>query len=160
VRAFVIVIALVFALPAHSDDLAGVGARPINDRVAATWFVRTADPGGTHEMAAVVFLLGRPGWTAEKTDWTFSPSWPAYSNFVFSDSSFRVELQEQPEVLDLLGERIPVAEANVIVVDRMHSPKARVVGKYKLNLAAPFSSDPVHEVLLQSEQLRARLGFE
>ena len=63
-------------------------------------------------------------------------------------------------MLDILGELIPVAEANVIVVDRMHSPKTRVVGKYRLNLAAPFSSDPLREVLLQSEQLRARLGFK
>ena len=159
-KARVLVLLLLLASPASSADLAGVGARPIDDRIAATWFVRSADPEGTREMAAVVFLIGNPGWAEEKTRWTFSPSWPAYSDFEFPDASFRVELQERPEMLELLGERIPLTEANVLVVDRMRSPKARVVAKYKLDLVASFTSDPLRHVLLQSDALRARLGLE
>jgi hypothetical protein len=159
-RLFVILFAALFASAASAGELAGVEARPLDPRVAATWFVRTADPAGSHEMAAVVFLLGRPGWTAEKADWTFSASWPAYSDFQFSDSSFRVELQRQPEALDLLGEHVPLTEANVIVVDRMHSPKTRVIGKYRLDLVAPSGSDPLRGVLEQSERLRVQLGLE
>jgi hypothetical protein len=161
-RALSMLLVALFMSPggAHAEDLAGVGARPLTPTLASTYFIESVAPPDTYTMAAVVFLLGEPGWTKAKTDWTFSPQSPAYSNFEFPDSTLRIEFRLADRVIELLGEKIDSSLTNVLVVDNAPTSRAKIVYREKLNLSVPFESDPLREVVKQSEPLRKALGLE
>lgn len=137
-----------------------MGARPLTPTVAATWFIQAVNPPSSYEMAAVVFLIDEPGWTARKTQWSFSASNPAYSKFEFSDSSFRVDLDLDSRELNLIGKRVPLSEANVFVVKRATTAAREAIYQEKLNLSVPFEGDPLRAVVAQSERLRKVLGLD
>lgn len=128
--------------------------------MAVTYFIEAVVPPHTYKMAAVIFLLGEPGWTKKKTNWTFGPEDPAFSNFEFPSGTFRVELAVSERIISVVGEEVDSTVFNVLAVSGVPTAEARIVHREKLDLSVPFESDPVREVLLQSEALRKTLGLE
>src|SRR5258705_12449305 len=90
---FLIFVCLV-RISAYADGpaaLAGVGARPLTDTLAATWFIDRVVPDQEYRMAIVVFLRGAPGWTNKKADWKWGTDEPAYSSFTIDGHTFTGE---------------------------------------------------------------------
>lgn len=158
----VLLLSLLWATPgvASAKGLAGVGARPLAPTVAATYFIEAVVPPHTYKMAAVIFLLGEPGWTKKKTNWTLGPEDLAFSNFEFPSGTFRVELAVSERIISVVGEEVDSTVFNVLVVSGVPTAEARIVHREKLDLSVPFESDPVREVLQQFEALRKTLGLE
>ena len=114
---FACVVLLLAATGAAADqpELAGVGARPLTDALASTWFIRSVDSArDEYEMALVVFLAGEPGWVREKAEWTWRAEPPAYSQFVIRGVALRVELSAGR--VKILGYDAPLTDGNVLVV--------------------------------------------
>ncbi len=140
--------------------LAGVGARPLTDRLSVTYFIRSVDPAGDTVMDLVVFMKGDAGWTRRKTDWSFDTQPPvAFSQFVFPEAQFRVELDQATggaRVLDYTG---PTSKENVIVVDGFGGPTFKVTYVEHQDLRAAFRSDPIRDFLLRSPKLQEAVGL-
>jgi hypothetical protein len=135
-------ISLVIA-PSVSEELtsiAGVGARPLTDTLAATWFIESASTSGKH-LAMVVFLLGPPGWTKRKTEWTWGAADPAFSTFVIEGRSFRVEYSKKLRRWRALGDEGPISKANVFVVTGLGTEIQNIVHMEHLDLSVPSDSD-------------------
>ncbi len=143
---------------AEQPEIAGVGARPLSDTLASSWFVRSVDPSrDTYEMALLVFLVGDPGWVREKTEWTWSASDPGYSQFVVKGVPLRIELAAgRVKVLDYDA---PLAHGNVLVVTGLGTAAMRVSHTESLDLAVPFESDSLRVVVSRSRTLREVLGL-
>ncbi|HEX4404576.1 MAG TPA: hypothetical protein VH560_07100 [Polyangia bacterium] len=155
-------VAATSAAPAAAPPkgLAGVGARPLTDRLAATYFIRSVNPSGDYVMDLVVFMKGEPGWTRRKTKWTFDTSpVAAFSSFVFGEAQFRVDLDPETGVVKLLDQMASVSNADVFVVDGVGSPAPKVIYREHQDLRAPFSSDPIRGFLARSAQLRQAVGL-
>lgn len=154
----------VMALPAISRSegragIAGVGARPLTDAVAATWFIETASPG-EYRMALVVFLVGTPGWTKKHTDWDWGASEPAHSTFVVDGQRLHVEYSNRSGRWSVMKAVGNVKDANVVVVSGIGTSPQRVIHTDKLRLSVRFDSDPILEVVKQSARLRGVLGLD
>lgn len=137
--------------------IAGVGARPITDTVAATWFIESASPSGEYRMSLMVFLVGPTGWTKKPTDWHWDTQDPAQSTFLVDGHRLHFEYSSHSGRWSAANKKGNVKDANVVVVAGAGTAKPRVVHTEKLRLSVAFDSDPVVEE--QSAQLRQILGL-
>ncbi len=140
--------------------IAGVGARPISDTVAATWFIESASPSGDYKrMSLMIFLVGPAGWTKKRTDWHWGTEDPAYSTFLVDGHQLHFEYSSQSGRWSAPNKKGNVKDTNVLVVAEVGTAKPRVVHTEKLRLSVAFDSDPVAEVVKQSVRLRRILGL-
>lgn len=140
--------------------VAGVGARPLTETVAATWFWESVEPPETKTMAAVFFLLGEPGWTREKTTWTWGAGDPAFSRFEAGSWSLAIEFSTASGRWIVPGGEGLVSETNVIVLGGCGTAEPRVLHVERMDLVLPFDSDPMRAVVGRSAELRAILRFD
>ncbi len=85
---FALAVALATIADAQSSPGRGVGAHPLTDSVAATWFIESK-PDSTRRLVAIIYLMGTPGWTAQPTDWKWEWGDPAFSHFKVAGSEIR-----------------------------------------------------------------------
>ena len=142
------------------DQIAGVGARPLSDAVAVTWFIREAKPPDVYDVGALVFLRDEPGWTQQKTGFKFTTATPIFSEFTFENGSIRVEYSQKPEAVSVAGMTIPTSSANVLVVQPVTSGDPKVVYQERLSLEGDSSDEILRSVLSGSRELRLSLGVE
>jgi len=137
--------------------LAGIGSRALTDRVAATYFIRSIDPGGDMVIDLVVFLKGQPGWTHDQGDWKFNTAAPvASSRYSIAGTPFRVDLDLTKDESKVLDRTIPTATANVVVVDFGGDPWKVSYTEHQ-DLRAPLDADPLVEFLNRSPALQEAL---
>jgi hypothetical protein len=147
----------VFVTGSHAK-LAGVGSRALTDRLAATYFIRSADPKGDMVIDFVVFLKGVPGWTERKTGWSFGTSEPvAFSRYTIFATEFRVELDLTTGTGKVLGRSLPTSTANIVVVDGFGEPALTVSYVEHQDLRVPFDADPMRAFVQRSPALRHAL---
>ena len=137
---------------------AGVGARPITDTVAATWFIESASLSGDYKrVSLMIFLVGPNGWTKKRTDWQWGTEDPAHSTFLVDGHRLHFEYSSQSGRWSVADKKGNAKDANVVVVAGVGSAKPRVIHTEKLHLSVAFDADPVVEVLKQSAALREKL---
>ena len=140
--------------------LAGVGSRKLTDSLAATYFIRSADPAGDYVMELVIFLKGEPGWTSQKTDWAFDASGRiAFSEYKFLSGPLRAELNRVTGEVRILDYKAQTSSANVFVVDGVGGTKLTVIYSEHQNLHAPFDADPMRVFVSHSVSLQNALGL-
>jgi hypothetical protein len=140
--------------------LAGVGSRSLTDRLAATYFIRTADPKGEMVLDFVVFLKGAPGWTKTQGDWTFHTAEPvAFSKYKIAGVPFRVDLDLTTNEGKLAGRTFPTATTNVVVVDGFGGATQQVSYAEHQDLRSPWDADPLIDVLDRSPALQQALDL-
>jgi hypothetical protein len=139
-------------------SLAGVGSRSLTDWLAATYFIRTADPKGEMVLDFVVFLKGEPGWTATQADWTFHTAEPvASSKYKIAGVPFRVDLDLTTNEGKVLGRTFPTATTNVVVIDGFGGTAQQVSYTEHQDLRSPWDADPLIDVLNRSPALQQAL---
>ena len=160
IRAFVLLI-FVLATAAHAQSVpertTGVGAHPLSDSVAATWFI-TSKTESTKRLAAIIFLMGAPGWTGQPTDWKWEWGDPAYSYFKVGDSEIRAWYYPAERRLSVLAHDAPVSTANVLVVRGFGQGPLRVSYSEHVRLDFAASENPSTALVYRSEALRAELS--
>ena len=141
-------------------ELAGVGSRSLTDQLAATYFIRTADPKGEIALDFVVFLKGAPGWTQTLADWTFHTAEPvASSKYKIAGVPFRVDLDLTTNEAKLAGRTFPTATTNVVVVDGFGSAAQQVSYTEHQDLRSRWDTDPLIDVLNRSPALQQALDL-
>ena len=141
-------------------QLAGVGSRSLTDQLAATYFIRTADPKGEMVLDFVVFLKGAPGWTQTLADWTFHTAEPvASSKYKIAGVPFRVDLDLTTNEAKLAGRTFPTATTNVVVVDGFGGAAQQVSYTEHQDLRSPWDRDPLIELLDRSPALQQALDL-
>lgn len=140
--------------------LAGVGSRKLTDSLAATHFIRSADPAGDYVMELVVFLKGEPGWTSQKTGWAFDASSRiAFSEYKFFSGPLRAELDRVTGEVSILDHKAQTSRANVFVVGGVGGPKLTVTYSKHQDLHTPFDADPMRVFVSHSVSLQNALGL-
>jgi len=141
-------------------QLAGVGSRSLTDRLAATYFIRTADPKGEMVLDFVVFLKGEPRWTQTLGDWTFHTAEPvAFSKYKIAGVPFRVDLDLTTNEGKLLGRAFPTATANIVVVDGFGGSALQIAYTEHQELHSAWDTDPLIDILNRSPALQQALDL-
>jgi hypothetical protein len=141
--------------------VASVAARPLTDRLAVTYFIRSADPSSDTIIDLVVFMRGQPGWTKRKPEWRSATKPLAVSQFSWPDLLFRVELDPRTGEVTLTGLGHPVTtKGNVVVVDGFGGSSIQVTYDEKMEaLRAPAKDDPMEVLLERSVKLQEAVGL-
>lgn len=155
----VLVVALARLASAQTapQGITGVGAHPLSDAVAATWFIESTTES-TKRLAAIIYLVGTPGWTGEPTDWKWEWGNPAFSYFKVAGSEIRADYYPSTRRLVVLTHDAPLSEANVVVVRGVGQGKLRVAYSEHAELEFESGANPSVALLYRSRSLRAELS--
>ena len=143
--------------PPVPQKVARVEARPLTDRLAVTYFVRSADPKGDTVVGLVVFMKGQSGWTKRRPVWSAATEPRAVSQFVWPEVTFRVMYEPASgyAMLSGLGTGGVYTESNLVVVDGFGTSSLRVSHQESVvELRAPSDVDPIANFLSRSPKLR------
>jgi len=132
----------------------GVGAAPLSDDLAATWFHESVTHSVDYRLGIIVFLLGKPGWTDASHDWTSGKGSPAFSTFVINGRRLHIEYSRESGEWNVLDTAGSVEEGNVLVVKGCGTETQKVTHTELIDLTLPYNADPVAEVLARSKTLR------
>ena len=144
------------AAAARADSARGVGAYPLTDRVASTWFVQTATDS-SKQLALLVFLVGPAGWTKSKTNWTFDTGDPAFSDFDFQSAKLRVELARSTGRVRVADYEGSTGEANVLVIQGVGTASPHIIHKAHADLNFGAGENPPVALLRRSPELQRLL---
>ena len=147
---------LVAAAVVRADTAPGVGAYPLSDRVASTWFVHTATDS-SKQLALLVYLIGPAGWTKAKTNWTFDMGDPAVSNFEFQSTRLRVELARSTGRVKVAEYEGSTEEANVLVLQGVSTDFPHVIHRTHADLTFGAGENPAVALLRRSPELQRLL---
>jgi len=158
------ILAWVFSLLASSGTAAasgpGLGAHPINDRIATVWFVKSKNES-KKELAALIYMVGVPGWTNQTVDFSApmddeTATW----NFKIDGSEFTASYNAATERLSVHGYDEPVTAANVLIIEGLGTNSLTIIHTELAKLEFEAHANPAIVFLQSSASIASKLGLQ